>query len=44
MGAGLELLAGILVDVRGAEEGVDAAAEGSFLGLMAVVEVEVEKG
>ena len=26
MGAGLELLAGVLVDVRGAEEGVDAAA------------------
>lgn len=30
VGAGLELLAGVLVDVRGAEEGVDAAAGGFF--------------
>ena len=33
VGAGLELLAGVLVDVRGAEEGVDAAS-GSFLLLL----------
>ena len=31
VGAGLELLAGVLVDVRGAEEGVDAAAEFFFV-------------
>ena len=31
VGAGLELLARVLVDVRGAEEGIDAAAGSLFL-------------